>query len=187
MAELWEQGQDPVDRPADAGLCVAGEGEMLGHGQRGEDPPALRDQRHASAGDAVGGLAGQVAVAEVDTAGCWMQQAGDGVQQGGLASAVVPDDDVHGGAAAIPGPQIVNAQHGQPTASIGLPRYTSRTVGSAAIWWGLPVARIRPWCSTVTVSAVAVTRSRLCSTSTTAHAAGNPRSTFCSRCRSASS
>ena len=66
--------------------------DVLGHGEVGEGLELLEGAGHAAAGDAVGPHAGDLAAVEEDAAGVERLEAGDQVEQRGLAGAVGPDD-----------------------------------------------------------------------------------------------
>ena len=95
MADLLPLRQAPVEHAAEharAHAHVAAEHEVVEHGQAAEQRDVLERARHAERGDRARALAGDVAALERDAAGVGLVEAGDHVEQRGLARAVRADD-----------------------------------------------------------------------------------------------
>src|SRR6266705_2253712 len=94
-------------RPAAAGTAgpsaAGGEGEVLLHGERGEDAAPLGDQGDAPLSDLERLLADQLLLVERDPAGARPDQPHDRMDQGGLAHAVAPQQN---GAGTVADPQV---------------------------------------------------------------------------------
>jgi hypothetical protein len=101
LAQPGQQLQDLWHRPHGTVLREPGapdtsrEGQVLGHGQPGEDPTTLRHQADAGPGHPVRGPACQIDPVDPDRAPIRPQQAGDRVHQGALSRAVAPDHRLH--------------------------------------------------------------------------------------------
>ena len=152
------------------------EAEVLLDREPGEDPPALRHERHAGVRDRLGALPPQRAAAQPDLAGRRRHDAHDRVQRGRLARAVRADqaDDLalvdaqphvaHGGDAAVAHLDAVELEDRLRHRRCGRrsrPGRRPRRRGCARISSGAPAASVRPWSSTWIQSQTPITSAML--------------------------
>ena len=158
LLEARKELKDVVERTGDlaGGAGEAAHFQIFAHGHLLEHAPALGAERHAQRNHLAGRHADDVLAVKGHLAGARLEQAGDGVERGGLARAVGADEgddlalvDLEGDAldgvyVAVVDVHVLNFEQAHWASSFLRPRYASMTVGFFWISSAVPLAMTRP-------------------------------------------
>jgi len=87
MEARWQQGAEETF----AGVVRQGQQHVLAYGEFADEPQILKRPRHAESADAKGDVANKLVFTDPDVTGLWPQEAGNEVEQRGLARTVATE------------------------------------------------------------------------------------------------